>query len=57
MSRLGLRWGGELDWWLDGTYGSVKFDSERAVESFARAMSEGTDALKAHLLSDTCFCA
>ncbi|KAI1049370.1 hypothetical protein LB506_005080 [Fusarium annulatum] len=53
MSRLGLRWGGELDWWLDGTYGSVKFDSERAVDSFARAMSEGTDALKAHLLSDT----
>ncbi|CZR46557.1 uncharacterized protein FPRO_12006 [Fusarium proliferatum ET1] len=33
MSRLGLRWGGELDWWLDGTYGSVKFDSERAVDS------------------------
>ncbi|KAF5701246.1 hypothetical protein FGLOB1_10307 [Fusarium globosum] len=55
MSRLGLRWGGESDWWLDGPYGSVKFDSERAVDSFARAMSEGPDALKAHLLSDTVF--
>ncbi|KAI1025126.1 hypothetical protein LB504_009863 [Fusarium proliferatum] len=32
-----------------------QFDSERAVNSFARAISEGPDAWKAHLLSNTVF--
>ncbi|ENH67083.1 hypothetical protein FOC1_g10004716 [Fusarium oxysporum f. sp. cubense race 1] len=55
MSRLELRLEGESHWWLDGPYGSVKFDSERAVDLFVRAMSEGPDALKDHLLSGTVF--
>ncbi|KAF5251588.1 hypothetical protein FANTH_3198 [Fusarium anthophilum] len=55
MSRLELRWEGESDWWLDGPYGSVKLDSERAVDSFVRTMSQGTDALKDHLLSGVVF--
>lgn len=55
MSRLELRLEGESHWWLDGPYGSVKFDSERAVDLFVRVMSEGPDALKDHLLSGTVF--
>ncbi|KAF5562542.1 hypothetical protein FNAPI_3116 [Fusarium napiforme] len=55
MSRLELRCQGESDWWLDGPYGSVKFASERAVDSFVRTMSDGPDALKDHLISGAVF--
>ncbi|KAF5618802.1 uncharacterized protein FTJAE_12163 [Fusarium tjaetaba] len=55
MSRLELRCQGESDWWLDGPYGSVKFASEGAVDSFVRTMSEGPDALKDHLISGAVF--
>jgi len=55
MSRLESRCERQSDWWLDGPYGSVKFDSERAVDSFFQAMYDGPDALKAHILSENVF--